>query len=357
MIGRGTGLTVRGGKISSGLREDPEEKKKLDLRKDPPGKKEEPPTETDPKPTPVQLAIAQEKETFKQALSENDRWFLNPQGDRYKKEYKNLSKDQIDANIENKIYNLHTYAKVNAIQNPEATSFIKRLMDNPNSTGRDLSVDPGANDGLSGDKARLISPFELGQSKDFYKQLIQRDGEYKTFSELRDTEIPKELMRARQKDPKGLYVEGGIKVTLPQHEGDQYVYPGSGEVYMGATIKPSGFKGPGKYAFVGLTQDDFPVTKQNLGAQDINRDPITGQSFGFSDKYQGYYTVSQAEVDAFNAQVFAQLKMKNEFDNEKYIASFGTGGDEILDPDGQLLLSSEQKQKVFAARNEAIRNR
>ena len=356
MIGRGTGLTVRGGKISSGLREDPEEKKKLDLRKDPPGKKEEPPTETDPKPTPVQLAIAQEKDTFKQALSENDRWFLNPQGDRYKKEYKNLSKDQIDANIENKIYNLHTYAKVNAIQNPEATSFIKRLMDNPNWNGEDLSVDPDANDGLSGDKARLISPFELGQSKDFYKQLIQRDGEYKTFSELRDTEIPKDLRQAREKDPKGLYVEGGIKVTLPQHKGKDYVWPGSGVVYMGATIRPSEFKGPGKYAFVGLTQEDFPITK--IGEiKDVNRDPITGVPYGFSDKYQGYYTVSQAEVDAFNAQVFAQLKMKNEFDNEKYIASFGTGGDEILDPDGQLLLSSEQKQRVFAARNEAIRNR
>ena len=39
MIGRGTGLTVIGGKIRSGLREDPEEKKKVDLREDPPGKK------------------------------------------------------------------------------------------------------------------------------------------------------------------------------------------------------------------------------------------------------------------------------------------------------------------------------
>ena len=355
MIGRGTGLTVRGGKISSGLREDPEEKKKVDLREDPPGKKKDPPTEADPKPTPVQSAIAQEEEAFKQVLSENDRWFLNPEGDRYKKEYKNLSKDQIDANIKNKIYNLHTYAKVNAIKNPEATSFMKRLMDNPSWSGRDLNVDPGANEGLRGDKARLISPFELGQSKDFYSQLIQRDGDYKTFSELRDTEIPKELRQAREKDPKGLYIEGGIKVTLPQHEGEDYVWPGSGEVYMGGAVNSSEY-GPKRYAFIGLTQDDFPITKQNLGAKAVNRDPITGVPYGFSKDKNGYYTVSQAEVDAFNAQVFAQLKMKNEFDNEKYIASFGTGGDEILDPDGQLLLSSEQKQRLFAARNEAIRN-
>ena len=361
MIGRGTGLTVRGGKISYGLREDPEEKAKVDLRKDPPGEKKDPPTEkTDPTPTALELAIRNEGSKLQELLSESQKkeiWYLNPESPKYKEEFKDMSKDQVAANVNSRVLNLVTYARVNALQNPESTSFMKRLMDHPNSTGRDLSVDPAANDGLRADKPRVISPFELGQSLDFYTQGMFRDEGFRyTMEGLRSTEIPKALKKAREKDPKGLYIEGGIKINLPQHKGEDYTWPGSGQVYVGGTVSDSEF-GRKQYSFIGLTQDDFPVTKMNLGAQDVNRDPITNRSYGFSKKHNGYYTVSQAEVDAFNAQLFAQMKMKNEFDTENYINAFGIGEDEILLPDGRLLLSSDQKQKLFAERNEAIRNR
>ena len=82
MIGRGTGLTVRGGKISSGLWVDPEEKAKVDLRKDPPGEKKDPPTEkTDPTPTALELAIRNEGSKLQELLSESQKkeiWYLNP---------------------------------------------------------------------------------------------------------------------------------------------------------------------------------------------------------------------------------------------------------------------------------------
>ena len=305
MIGRGTGLTVRGGKISSGLREDPEEKKKVDLREDPPGEKKDPPTETDPKPA-MASAIEANMATFEGIIREKDLWFLDPNSDKFKREYEGETDDEIKRNVQNRIKNLYVASRVNSIYDPQAVKFIEDRFSTEaliqagvpkqsiKVSAEDLLLDTESAAGSEGEKARRLFSNEaiekgelsefpeyerkkrsgldaprmsiLGLTKgtDFYKQVLSRDEGFQGFQEYSRGDIPQQLKEVREKYPDARFVEGGIKIVLPRVDttaGGMFSYGGIGEIYVGGTTKEGNY-GPRKFQFRPLTQDDFPVVSK-----------------------------------------------------------------------------------------------
>ena len=252
-------------------------------------------------------AIEANKATFENIIREKDLWFLDPNSDKFKREYEGETDDEIKKNVQNRIKNLYVASRVNSIYDPQAVKFIEDRFSTEaliqagvpkqsiKISAENLLLDTESAAGSEGEKARRLFSNEaiekgelsefpeyerkkrsalgaprmsiLGLTKgtDFYRQMLPRDEGFQGFQEYSRGDIPQRLKEVREKYPNTRFVEGGIKIVLPRVDvsdsGGLFSYGGIGEIYVGGTTKESDY-GPREFQFRPLRQDDFPVVSK-----------------------------------------------------------------------------------------------